>query len=90
VDVRAETREARLEVRRQLRAADSSRATEENSKRRKTAKHWYRPELVAWYRLKSVFGVLLLTSPNGDFVVQLRTKVEPQNLGSSSTAHEKT
>ena len=62
----------------------SSRATEENSKRRKTAKHWYRPELVAWYRLKSVFGVLLLTSSND--------KVEPQNLGltqSASSQHTK-
>jgi hypothetical protein len=44
VDVRAESREARLEVRRQLRAAALEPRVARDA--RKTAKHWYRPELV--------------------------------------------
>lgn len=56
VDVRAETREARLEVRRQLRAA----ALEPRVARATRGKQQNTGIGQSWYRLKSVFGVILL------------------------------
>ena len=56
VDVRAESREARLEVRRQLRAA----ALEPRVARATRGKQQNTGIGQSWYRLKSVFGVILL------------------------------